>query len=228
MAKWGQKSKLDVTILTGDRDSFQLVDKSIRVRIPHTTQGKTEVDDYTIEKIEEKYGLKPKELIEVKEKFGDDRKTKIVAAADDFEMEDLIKEEQTVIALTHFGYIKRMPVDTYKSQRRGGKGITGNSSDNIPGIPGVGEKTAINLVKQYKTIEGIYEHIGDFKGKLKEKIEQNEDMAYMSRTLGTIDTKVPIEVDLKQIKLEEWNKEEVLKIFKKLKFAKFIEKFLVK
>lgn len=65
------------------------------------------------------------ELIEVKEKFGDDRKTKIVAAADDFEMEDLIKEEQTVIALTHFGYIKRMPVDTYKSQRRGGKGITG-------------------------------------------------------------------------------------------------------
>ena len=65
------------------------------------------------------------ELIEVKEKFGDDRKTKIVAAADEIEMEDLIKEEQTVIALTHFGYIKRMPVDTYKSQRRGGKGITG-------------------------------------------------------------------------------------------------------
>jgi DNA gyrase subunit A len=65
------------------------------------------------------------ELIEVKEKFGDERKTKIVAAADDIEIEDLIKEEQTVIALTHFGYIKRMPVDTYKSQRRGGKGITG-------------------------------------------------------------------------------------------------------
>jgi DNA gyrase subunit A len=65
------------------------------------------------------------ELIEVKEKFGDDRKTKIVAAADDIEIEDLIKEEQTVIALTHFGYIKRMPVDTYKSQKRGGKGITG-------------------------------------------------------------------------------------------------------
>ena len=65
------------------------------------------------------------ELIEVRDKFGDERKTKIVAAADDIEMEDLIKEEQTVIALTHFGYIKRMPIDTYKSQRRGGKGITG-------------------------------------------------------------------------------------------------------
>ncbi len=65
------------------------------------------------------------ELIEIKEKFGDERKTKIVAAEGDFEIEDLIKEEQTVIALTHFGYIKRMPIDTYKSQRRGGKGITG-------------------------------------------------------------------------------------------------------
>ena len=69
-----------------------------------------------------------KELLEVKEKFGDQRKTKIVAAEGEFEVEDLIKEEQTVIALTHFGYIKRMPIDTYKSQKRGGKGITGIST----------------------------------------------------------------------------------------------------
>ena len=65
------------------------------------------------------------ELIEIKNKFGDERKTKIVAADGEFVVEDLIKEEQTVVALTHFGYIKRMPIDTYKSQRRGGKGITG-------------------------------------------------------------------------------------------------------
>ena len=65
------------------------------------------------------------ELLEIKEKYGDERLTKIAAAEGEFEDEDLIKEEQTVIALTHFGYIKRMPVDTYKSQRRGGKGITG-------------------------------------------------------------------------------------------------------
>ena len=65
------------------------------------------------------------ELLEIKEKFGDDRKTKIVAAEGEFVAEDLIKEEQTVVALTHFGYIKRMPIDTYRSQRRGGKGITG-------------------------------------------------------------------------------------------------------
>ena len=65
------------------------------------------------------------ELLEIKQKCGDERKTKIVAAEGEFEVEDLIKEEQTVIALTHFGYIKRMPLDTYRSQRRGGKGITG-------------------------------------------------------------------------------------------------------
>ena len=65
------------------------------------------------------------ELTEIKNKFGDERKTKIVAAEGELNVEDLIKEEQTVIALTHFGYIKRMPIDTYRSQKRGGKGITG-------------------------------------------------------------------------------------------------------
>ena len=65
------------------------------------------------------------ELTEIKDKFGDERKTKIVAAEGEIDIEDLIKEEQTVVALTHFGYIKRMPIDTYRSQKRGGKGITG-------------------------------------------------------------------------------------------------------
>ena len=65
------------------------------------------------------------ELIEIRNKYGDERKTKIVAAEGEIDIEDLIKEEETVVALTHFGYIKRMPIDTYKSQRRGGKGITG-------------------------------------------------------------------------------------------------------
>ncbi len=68
------------------------------------------------------------ELTEIKNKYGDERKTKIMAAEGEFEEEDLIKEEQCVVALTHFGYIKRMPIDTYKSQKRGGKGITGIST----------------------------------------------------------------------------------------------------
>ncbi len=65
------------------------------------------------------------ELLEIKEKYGDERQTKIIAAEGEIDVEDLIKEEQCVITLTHFGYVKRMPIDTYKSQKRGGKGIIG-------------------------------------------------------------------------------------------------------
>lgn len=74
------------------------------------------------------YQIIKDELKEVKDKFGDERKTQIIAAEGEFEMEDLIKDEDVVVALTHFGYIKRVPIDTYKSQRRGGKGITAMST----------------------------------------------------------------------------------------------------
>ena len=71
------------------------------------------------------FDVMKEELIEVRDKFGDDRKTKIVASEAEIDVEDLIKEEECVVALTHYGYIKRMPIDTYRSQKRGGKGITG-------------------------------------------------------------------------------------------------------
>ena len=170
LAKWGQKEELEVTVLTGDRDSFQLIDKNIKVRIPRTKMGKTETEDYTVEKIEEEYGLEQLDLIEV-------------------------------------------------------KGLMGDTSDNIPGVPGVGEKTALNLIKQYKSIDEVYNHIDEQKGKLKEKLSENKDLAYLSRTLGTIDINAPIEKDLGAFQVEEWNKPEVLEIFKKLKFNRFIDRF---
>ena len=170
LAKWGQKEELEVTVLTGDRDSFQLIDKNIKVRIPRTKMGKTETEDYTVEKIEEEYGLEPLDLIEV-------------------------------------------------------KGLMGDTSDNIPGVPGVGEKTALNLIKQYKSIDEVYNHIDEQKGKLKEKLSENKDLAYLSRTLGTIDINAPIEKDLNVFQIEEWNKPEVLEIFKRLKFNRFIDRF---
>lgn len=108
------------------------------------------------------------------------------------------------------------------------KGLAGDSSDNIPGIPGVGEKTAINLIKDYKDIEGIYKHIDNLKGKLKEKIEQNEDMAYLSRELGTIDLNAPIDKKLEDMQITEWDKQKVVEIFTKLKFNRFIERFNLK
>lgn len=170
LAKWGQSQKLETTILTGDRDSFQLVDKLIKVRMPRTKQGKTETRDYGIKEIKEEYGLEPKELIEV-------------------------------------------------------KGIQGDTADNIPGVSGIGEKTALKLIKEYKTIDNLYDHIDEQKGKLKERLEQNKELAYLSRTLGTIDIQTPIEKDLTKFEVVEWDKEKVLEIFKKLRFTRFIEKF---
>ena len=170
LAKWGQRKNLEVTILTGDRDSFQLIDEHIKVRIPHTTQGKTETEDFNVEKVLEKYGLPPKSLIEI-------------------------------------------------------KGLAGDASDNIPGVPGVGEKTAITLIKDYKNIEGVYKHIDKLKGKLKEKMQQNEEQAYLSRTLGIINTKAPIEKKLSDMKIVEWDKQKVVEIFTRLKLNRFIERF---
>ena len=105
----------------------------------------------------------------------------------------------------------------------------GDTSDNIPGVPGVGEKTALNLIKEYRSIEKIYETIEKYpnaiKGKLKERLLENKDLAFLSRTLGTINIEVPLEEKVSDLKLVEWDKEGVLEIFKTLNFNRFIERF---
>ena len=169
-AKWGQSVGLEAIILTGDRDSFQLIDSNINVRIPRTKMGKTETEDYSIAKIKEEYNLEPKDLIEL-------------------------------------------------------KGLMGDSSDNIPGVPGVGPKTANDLIVKYKTIEEVYNHIDELKGKLKENLMANKELAILSRTLGIIDINVDIEKDLNVLEIKEWDNEKVYELFKKLKFSRFIERF---
>ena len=174
LSNMAAKENINAIILSGDRDTFQLINKKINVRIPHTKAGKTETEDYTVEKIAEIYGLEPKELIEV-------------------------------------------------------KGLMGDASDNIPGVPGVGEKTAIKLIKEYKNIDELYNKIetkqDDLKGALREKIEQNKNLAILSRTLGTIDTKVPLDMTIEDIKIKKWDNEKVLEIFTELKFNRYIERF---
>ena len=174
LSKLGKKNGLDVTILTGDRDAFQLIEDNITVRIPRTKMGKTETEDYTTEKIEQEYGLKPQKLIEV-------------------------------------------------------KGLMGDTSDNIPGIPGVGEKTAIALIQEYGSIDDLYKKIekkeDNLKGKIREKIVKNRDLAELSKKLGTININSPITNNLEEIKRKEWNKDEVYKLFTNLKFNRFIERF---
>ena len=177
MAKRAEKDGFDVTIVSGDRDTFQLTSNRVKVRIPHTKMGKTETETFGREEVLKKYGVTPKQLIEV-------------------------------------------------------KGLQGDTSDNIPGVPGIGEKTALELVKKYKTIDGIYEAIekgeDDLKPKAKERLLENKELAMLSRTLGTINLEVPIEENLEGFKIKEWNKEEVFSKFKELNFNRFIDRFNLK
>lgn len=174
LSKYGEQKGLEVVILSGDRDTFQLATDNVRINIPRTKGGKTETEIFNREKVKEVYGIEPKQLIEV-------------------------------------------------------KGLQGDASDNIPGVPGIGEKTALSLVQKYETIDNLYKKLesgeADVKGKQKEKLEQNKDLAYLSRTLGEINTKVPIEDTLEELKLEEWDKPKVLELFKELNFKRYIDRF---
>ena len=174
LAKYGENQGLDVVILSGDRDTFQLATNKTTIRIPRTKAGKTETEDYNRTKVIEEYGLEPKALIDV-------------------------------------------------------KGLQGDTSDNIPGVPGIGPKTAVSLIQRYGTVENLYEAIekgeDDLKGKQKENIVSNKEMAFLSKKLGEIDVNVPLDDDLETLKVEEWDKAKVLEIFQNLNFKRYIERF---
>lgn len=104
------------------------------------------------------------------------------------------------------------------------KALMGDTADNIPGVPGVGEKTALKLLSQYDTVEGVYEHLDDVKGKLKEKLGDNRELAFLSKQLATIKTDVPLTYSLEQF-LPQPREEEVTPLFQKLGFKKLLEKF---
>lgn len=130
-------------ISTGDRDSLQLVGPGTTVRLATTKMGSPVSTMMTPEKIAEKYGVEPIDLIQT-------------------------------------------------------KALMGDSSDHIPGVPGIGEKTAFDLIRKYKTVDYIYEHLGeiDVKDGVRKKLSEGRDSCYMSLRLGTIDRYAPIESDL--------------------------------
>ena len=132
-----KRYKGDTIIITGDKDSFQLVDETTSVYF--TRRGITETEIYSNENFKEKTGIEPIQIIDLKSMMGD-------------------------------------------------------SSDNIPGIAGVGEKTALSLVEKYGSLENLYSHIDELSGKLKEKVENSKDIAYLSKTLATINVKLDIPV----------------------------------
>lgn len=105
------------------------------------------------------------------------------------------------------------------------KGLMGDKSDNIPGVPGIGEKTGIKLIKEYGTIENVYKNLDRISGKkLKENLIENETIAYMSRRLGEIITQVPLEEEIEDFKLMEPDWEKLLKIYEEYEFKSLIKR----
>lgn len=174
LSRMGEAKGLEVALLTGDRDSFQLATDKTCIYLPHTKAGKTETELFDRAKVIEVYGVEPRQMIEV-------------------------------------------------------KGLQGDASDNIPGVPGIGEKTALALVKEYGSIDNLYRAIesgtDELKGKQREKIVENKELAVLSRTLGTINLEAPIDVSVEDLKIKEWDKAEVLRLFRELRFNRYIERF---
>lgn len=169
LSKKAEEAGLSSYLLTGDRDYFQLVDDNTRVL--YTKKGISQLEIVDVDWIEKKYGLEPKDLIEI-------------------------------------------------------KGLQGDPSDNIPGVPGVGEKTALKLVKKYGNIDKVYENLDQISGKkLKENLSENRNQAFMSRELGTILRDIPMEEQLEDFIPRSPDKEKLNDRFQTLEFRSFAERF---
>jgi DNA polymerase-1 len=104
------------------------------------------------------------------------------------------------------------------------KGFMGDSSDNIPGVPGVGEKTALKLLQTYKSMDGVYGSLGEISGKLKEKLEENKELAFLSRTLAVIDVNAPVEVSLPALEFKELTADTARDVFQRLEFVSLLKR----
>jgi DNA polymerase-1 len=169
LAKEASNKDFEVKVYSGDKDLLQLV--SDKVTVVLTKKGITNVEAYDEALIAEKYGISPKQIIDM-------------------------------------------------------KGLMGDSSDNIPGVPGVGEKTALKLLKEFGSVEKVLDSIDQISGKkMKEKLEENREQALMSKELATIFVDVPFETQLDDLSFGEYEKQNVVKLMKELEFTSLVSKF---
>nr|ABG80522.1 DNA polymerase I [Geobacillus anatolicus]ACI43003.1 DNA polymerase I [Geobacillus kaue] len=168
LAARAEQEGFEVKVISGDRDLTQLASPHVTVDI--TKKGITDIEPYTPETVEEKYGLTPEQIVDL-------------------------------------------------------KGLMGDKSDNIPGVPGIGEKTAVKLLKQFGTVENVLASIDEIKGeKLKENLRQYRDLALLSKQLAAIRRDAPVELSLDDIIYEGQDREKVIALFKELGFQSFLEK----
>ena len=162
----------ECVVVTGDRDSLQLVDQNVHVKLVISKPGQTTATLYTEEKFREEYGFEPKKLIDLKSLMGD-------------------------------------------------------ASDNIPGVKGIGEKTALNLLHSFGSLDGVYENIGDpmIKPKQRENLMTYKDNAYLSYDLATIRCEAPIDFEPMDAVVQPYNRPELYDLFVRLEFVKLIDKY---
>ncbi len=171
LAKRAEAEEIDVSLVSGDRDLLQIATNRIKIRIPKTKGGKTEIEDYYAADVEAKYQVNPIQFIDL-------------------------------------------------------KALMGDTADNIPGVPKVGEKTATDLMVQFGSLNGIYEHIDEVtKKSIKESLIQNKNLAYLSKELATIKTDSPIAYTFEEAKVGNFFNEDSYVLFKKLEFKNLLNKF---
>ena len=166
-----EEQGMEVSIISGDRDTLQLATEHVKIRIPRTKQGKTEVTDYYAADVKEAYGVTPTEFIDV-------------------------------------------------------KALMGDASDNIPGVPGVGEKTATKIIQEYGSIENAYAHAEEIKPpRASKNLQEYWNQACMSKTLATINTRAEIGFDLEQARFGNPYTREAYAYFQRLQFKNLLGRF---
>ena len=162
----------ECVVVTGDRDSLQLIDENVHVKLVISKGGQTNATLYTAEKFKEEYGFEPKRLIDL-------------------------------------------------------KALMGDSSDNIPGVKGIGEKTAKNLLLKFGTLDGVYENLDDpiVKPKMRENLVTYKENAYLSYDLATIRPEAPIDFEPRDAIVMPYNRPALYELFQRLEFVRLIDKY---
>ncbi len=171
VSKQSEQAGMDVVIISGDRDLLQLSTEHVKIRIPKTKQGKTEMEDYYASDVKARYEVTPQEFIDL-------------------------------------------------------KALMGDASDNIPGVPSIGEKTATKIITQYGSIENAFEHVSELKPPRAAKaLEEHYDLAKLSKVLATINVDADFEYVLEEAKLGELYTKEAYVLFQKLQFKNLLSRF---
>jgi DNA polymerase-1 len=171
LAKWGEREGMEVALVSGDRDLLQIASEHIKIRIPKTKGGKTEIEDYYEKDVEAAYQVTPLQFIDL-------------------------------------------------------KALMGDTADNIPGVPKVGEKTATDLMVRFGSLENIYAHIDEItKKSIRESLVENKDLADLSKTLATIHVNAELDFSFEQAAVGDFYTQEAYMLCQQLGFKKLLARF---